>query len=72
VAIAVDGTKLHAELRPMWDKDLQQHVLIGGDDGRVPVADSEEFERILANGEVQLASKVCYALLHKARTLAVS
>jgi hypothetical protein len=63
VSIAVDDTKLHPDMRPMWDAHLEQHVLVGGIGDPIPIADPEIFDDILSDPSYPLANKVRYTSL---------
>jgi hypothetical protein len=63
VAVAVDDTKLHPDLWPMYDPKLGQYVLIGGADGPIPIANPDDYNDILTSNTTTLATKVIHLLI---------
>jgi hypothetical protein len=60
IALACDDTKLHPSLQVVWDNSQDSNVLVGSTLNRtVLVANPEELEKLLAQLEDKVATKVC-------------
>ncbi|KAJ3554974.1 hypothetical protein NM688_g2825 [Phlebia brevispora] len=59
VALSCDDTKLHPAYRTCWDPDKQVHMLVGGTDEPLAVANPEELQELLnGRSEDAKASKL--------------
>jgi hypothetical protein len=58
VGLACDDTKIRAGLRPYWDPELKQHVVVGGSAGPIVVTDVPQFEEVLRGEGIEKATKV--------------
>lgn len=61
-ALSCDDTKLHASLRLYWDAVQETHLLVGGSDGPVSVANPDDLRSILETMHENQATKVCAML----------
>ena len=58
VALSCDDTQLHPAYRTFWDPSKEAHVLVGGTDGPMVIANPEELEELIKDSNRRKATKV--------------
>ena len=58
LALSCDDTKLFATFRLFWDENENSHVLVGGTDGPIRVADPDSVREVIKLAKAEKATKV--------------
>ena len=58
VGLSCDDTKLLSGLRLYWDGSKKKHVLVGGTDGPIEIANPDDIEAIMNDPDIAKGTKV--------------
>ena len=64
VGLSCDDTKLFAAFRPYHDRSQNMYYLLGSTGQPLEIRDPEDFARVVRQGDLQKATKVCPCTRH--------